>query len=137
MQSKGIVIEMAWTFSGDKPIFAQLVERITLDILTHRYSPGDRLPAVRDLAMDAGVNPNTVQRALSETEQTGLIVTKRGDGRFVTDDESAIDAVRERYVNARTDEFIFALRSFGLTESEIIEKLSGALSKERNEDKDE
>ena len=124
---------MAWTFSGDKPIFTQLVERITLDIVTGRFAPGDRLPTVRELALTAGVNPNTVQHALADAEQTGLIVTKRGDGRFVTTDESAIAAVRERYVNSLTDGFISSLRSFGLSNSEMRSIVDSKLEDERQE----
>lgn len=122
---------MAWSFSGDKPIFMQLVDRITLDILTGKYSSGDRLPTVREISIEAGVNPNTVQRALSEAETTGLIEVRRGDGRYVTSDQSAIQAAREKKVEELTDKFVCSLQSFGLSDSEMETIFKNSVSKER------
>ena len=122
---------MAWSFSGDKPIFMQLVDRITLDILTGKYLSGDRLPAVREISIEAGVNPNTVQRALSEAETTGLIEVRRGDGRYVTSDQSAIQAAREKKVEELTDKFVCSLQSFGLSDSEMETIFKNSVSKER------
>jgi len=122
---------MAWSFSGDKPIFMQLVDRITLDILTGKYSSGDRLPTVREISIEAGVNPNTVQRALSEAETTGLIEVRRGDGRYVTSDQSAIQAAREKKVDELTDKFVCSLQSFGLSDSEMETIFKNSVSKER------
>ena len=124
---------MAWSFSGDKPIFMQLVDKITLDILTGKYSSGDRLPTVRDLSLEAGVNPNTVQRALSEAETTGLIEVRRGDGRYVTTDQSAIQSAREKMVKELTDKYVCSLKSFGLSDSEMETIFKNSISKERKE----
>lgn len=68
---------MSWNLSSERPIYAQIMERITLDIVSGIYLPGARLPSVRDLAQDAGVNPNTMQKALSELERTGLVISQR------------------------------------------------------------
>lgn len=111
---------MAWNFSNDKPIFQQLVDRITLDIISGKYSPGDKLEAVRDLAVTAGVNPNTMQRALTEIEATGLIYTKRGDGRYIGEDETVISTIKNQYVKERVDEFICSLQALGLGENDIL-----------------
>lgn len=119
---------MAWQFSGDKPIFQQLNERITLEILTGRYAPGDKLPTVRELAVEAGVNPNTVQRALLEAETTGLLETRRGDGRYVTLDASVIAEARRRYAASLTENYLRSLRALKLSEDAIKELWKKALS---------
>ena len=124
---------MAWSFSYDKPIFMQLVDRITLDIISGKYSPGDRLPTVRDFSIEAGVNPNTVQRALSEVENTGLIVTKRGDGRYVTTEQDIIRKVRIRTVEELTSRFVYSLRSYGLDDCEIETLVKKSINSERKE----
>ena len=79
---------MAWNLDSDRPIYAQLLERIQLQIVSGIYGPGDKLPSVRDLAAEASVNPNTMQKAFAELERSGLIETKRTSGRFVTEDNS-------------------------------------------------
>ncbi len=86
---------MAWTFDGDRPIYLQIVDRLELRIVSGEYRPGERLPAVREFASEAAVNPNTMQRALYELEASGLVVTHRNVGRSVTDDESVIAAARD------------------------------------------
>lgn len=115
---------MAWSFTNDKPIFQQLVDIITKDIISGKYSIGSKLPPVRDLAVEAGVNPNTMQRALASVEDTGIIYTKRGDGRYVTEDIDVINSCKEKYVNEYTKNFFDSLKALGLTEKEIIETLA-------------
>ncbi|MCR5457284.1 MAG: GntR family transcriptional regulator [Clostridiales bacterium] len=124
---------MAWSFSGDKPIFMQLVDKITLDILTGKYSSGDRLPTVREISLDAGVNPNTVQRALSEAETTGLVEIRRGDGSYVTSDQSIINEAREKKVAELTNRFVSSLRSFGLSDSDMETIVKESIKKERKD----
>lgn len=124
---------MAWSFSCDKPIFMQLVDRINLDIISGKYSPGDRLPTVRDFSIEAGVNPNTVQRALSEVENTGLIVTKRGDGRYVTTEQDIIRKIRIKTVEELTSRFVYSLRSYGLDDCEIENLVKNSINSERKE----
>ena len=68
---------MNWQFSNDAPIYAQLIRQIRAGIVSGAFSPGERLPSVRDLAMEAGVNPNTMQRALTELERDGLVYSQR------------------------------------------------------------
>ena len=82
---------MDWTFRGDQPIYAQLMQRIKQGIVSGDLPPGSRLPSVRELATEAGVNPNTMQRALQELEREGMVYSQRTAGRFVTEDEKAID----------------------------------------------
>ncbi len=85
---------MAWNLDSDRPIYAQLLERIQLQIVSGIYAPGDKLPSVRELAAEASVNPNTMQKAFAELERSGLIVTKRTSGRFVTEDKNMIAQIR-------------------------------------------
>ena len=76
---------MSWTFKEDRPIYSQLVEHIKLGIVSGEWSPGSKLPSVRDLAEEAGVNPNTMQRALADLEREGLVHSKRTSGRYITE----------------------------------------------------
>ena len=85
---------MKWQFSADAPIYAQSVTQIEVGMVSCAFPPGDRLPSVRDLATEAGVNPNTMQRALAELERVGLVFSQRTTGRFVTEDQGMIEKVK-------------------------------------------
>ena len=78
---------MPWNLDSSRPIYLQIIERVQMDIITGRYQPGDKLPSVRNLAQEAAVNPNTMQKALSELERSGLIYSQRTSGRFITEDK--------------------------------------------------
>lgn len=86
---------MTWHFDNDRPIYAQLLEQILFLIISGRYPPGSKLPSVRDLASEASVNPNTMQRALTELERMGLVYSQRTSGRFVTEDEAMIQRMKD------------------------------------------
>ncbi len=124
---------MSWNFTGDKPIFGQIVDRITLEIISGKYEAGERLAAVRDLAIEAGVNPNTMQRALAALEETGLVYTKRGDGRFVTEDKSCIAAALETYVSERCKSFAQTLKAVGLPDEVILDAVGKVLATSKGE----
>ena len=85
---------MPWDLDNDRPIYVQLMEKIRLDIMSGVYRPGDKLPSVRDLALDAAVNPNTMQKALSELERNGLVYSQRTSGRFITEDENMLKQLK-------------------------------------------
>ena len=91
---------MDWKFTDDRPIWQQLTEQLTLRILKGQYPPGERLPAVRELAAQAGVNPNTMQRALAQLEQEGLAWADRTAGRLVTQNTAVLEAARLRAAQA-------------------------------------
>ena len=93
---------MSWQFQADQPIYTQLVARLQQQIVSGVYPPGCKLPSVRDLASDAGVNPNTVQRAFADLERAGLIYTQRTAGKFVTEDAAAVAAARRTLAEAQT-----------------------------------
>lgn len=111
---------MAWKLTTDRPIYLQLMEHIQLSILSGIYQPGARLPSVRDLSQEASVNPNTMQKALSELERTGLIFSQRTSGRFITEDKGMIDKLKEDYVKSQVLIFYQNLREIGFTKEEII-----------------
>lgn len=115
---------MAWELDSDRPIYAQLVERLKLEIVSGFYSPGARLPSVRELAAAAGVNPNTMQKAFSELERTGLIITQRTSGRIVTEDEQMIFNTRMELAEEQILLFLTKMQSLGFQKDEIIQLLS-------------
>lgn len=121
---------MDWNFRGDAPIYTQLFEQLTLAIVSGAYKPGDRLPAVRELALDAGVNPNTVQRALSELERCGLVYTQRTSGRFVTEDAERIERERQKLAEERARGFLGAMSDLGYNRIQtvmLLEKMRGEM----------
>ena len=92
---------MAWNLNSERPIYSQLMERITFDIISGIYPPGSQLPSVRALAQDAGVNPNTMQKAMAELERTGLIYSQRTSGRFITEDLGMIDKTKKNMFHVK------------------------------------
>ena len=104
---------MEWSLSDDRPIWVQLCEQLRRRIVSGLYPPGTKLPSVRELAADAGVNPNTMQRALTQLESDGLAVANRTAGRMVTDDIAAIEAIRRRMAREIVDRFYTAVGELG------------------------
>ena len=111
---------MAWDFNDNAPIYMQIVNGLQREIASGAYAPGTRLPSVRDLALEAGVNPNTMQRALAELERRGLVNAQRTAGRFVTEDEKALTGLRKSMSETIVEEFFRKMRSLGLSDDEII-----------------
>ena len=110
---------MSWQFQADQPIYTQLVARLQQQIVSGVYPPGSKLPSVRELAADAGVNPNTVQRAFAELERAGLIYTQRTAGKFVTEDAAAVAAARRSLAEAQPRQYLAAMRALGCGKQEI------------------
>lgn len=115
---------MSWSFSGGKPIYAQLVEQIQIRIVTGGYPPGARIPTVRELAQEAAVNPNTMQRALSELESSGLVYSQRTSGRYVTEDAKRISALRETLAKETIARFLTEMGKLGFDRNQTCELLS-------------
>ena len=115
---------MPWELNNDRPIYLQLMEQIKLRIITGEYGPGDKLPAVRELAMEAAVNPNTMQKAFAELERSGLIVTKRTSGRFVTEDKDMITQIRTQLAKEEALSFIEKMKELGFEKNDILALLS-------------
>ena len=110
-------------FIKDKPIYLQLVERICGDVLKRNLKPGDKLPSVREYAIETGVNVNTVQRVYKELETLELTETKRGQGTFMTTNEQRINQLREDMKEQVATQFITAIQSLGFSTEEMLEVL--------------
>lgn len=121
---------MPWNLDSKRPIYEQIIERVQLDIITGHYQPGDKLPSVRDLAAEAAVNPNTMQRALSELERSGLLYTQRTSGRYITDDRHLIQKMKTELAAMQVREFITRMRRLGLNEEEIIHLIQDIMREE-------
>lgn len=111
---------MGWYFSAGRPVYVQLIERIRADILSGRYPPESPFPTVRQLAFEAAVNPNTMQRALGELEREGLLVTHGTVGRFVTGDEAVLTAARQATTAAALEELLATARERGISRRELL-----------------
>ena len=114
---------MDWTFRNDLPIYSQLVDKIKLAIVSGVLPPGERLASVRDLATEAGVNPNTMQRALQELEREGLVFSQRTAGRFVTEDITVIDEIKKTLATGQIESFLKAMQELGYDRQGIIDLL--------------
>ena len=121
---------MLWQFSGDAPIYSQLIEQIKVGIVSGVFPPGERLPSVRDLATEAGVNPNTMQRALTELERDGLVYSQRTAGRFVTEDNTMINTAKRSLAERHVKTFLEAMLRLGFQKDEIIDLISKELGEE-------
>lgn len=118
---------MPWNFATDRPIYTQLLEFIRLKIISGQYPPGGKLPSVRELASEASVNPNTMQKALAELERSGLIYAQRTSGRFITEDESMIKELKEEIALEQVNAFLRAMKDLGLTAEETLELIEKAV----------
>ncbi len=115
---------MDWLIENDRPIWLQLYEQLTLRIVTGEYAKGSRMPTVRELAAEAGVNPNTMQRALAHLEEQGLVITNRTAGRQVTEDEEGISSVRLQLAQKKIADFLQGMAVLGFAEEEAIALLN-------------
>ena len=122
---------MPWYLDSDRPIYLQLMERIQHDIISGTYKPGDKLPSVRELAMEASVNPNTMQKALSELERIGLVHSRRTSGRFITEDETMIKQLKTETATEHIREFLKLMEHLGFTRLEILELVQDTMKEEK------
>ena len=120
---------MEWKFRSDLPIYSQLVEQIKLGIVSGNLLPGERLMSVRDMATEAGVNPNTMQRALQELERDGMVYSQRTAGRFVTENMQVIERAKKKFAEEQIRSFLEAMKKLGYQWEEIL-----ALLKEKEEE---
>ena len=111
---------MAWNLDSDRPIYSQILERIQMQIAAGIYEPGEKIPSVRELAADAGVNPNTMQKALAELERRNLVVTLRTSGRVVTEDLNMIRETKNQLAKERLDDFLKRMKALGFEREDIL-----------------
>jgi len=115
---------MAWELKDDRPIYAQLIEQMELKICSGVYSLGAQVPPVRELAQEASVNPNTMQRALAKLEEDGLMTSHRTSGRFVTEDKQLVERVRNRLAQEHIAAFLKRMEELGFNQQEILAVVS-------------
>ena len=111
---------MPWKFESDRPIYAQILEQIKERIIVGEYPPGSRLPSVRELATEAAVNPNTMQRAMAELEREGYVVTNRTTGRTVTDNVGVIMESKKSTAIELTQKYIEKMEQLGFSKEQIV-----------------
>ena len=114
---------MDWNFNNDMPIYTQLVDKIKLSIVSGQLTPGEKLSTVRDLAAEAKVNPNTMQRAFQELERAGLVFSQRSSGRYVTEDVEIIMEAKKAMARKYLDSFRKSMEQLGYTGEEILRLL--------------
>lgn len=121
---------MAWELNSDRPIYTQILEKIQTRIISGIYQPGERLPSVRELAAEASVNPNTMQKAFTELERSGLIQTQRNSGRTVTEDTGMIKQVQTQIALSQVQSFFNTMMELGFNKEEILAFVKKAMEEE-------
>ncbi len=124
---------MAWDFDSDRAIYIQIVERLKFMIISGAYKKGDKVSPVRDLSKEAGVNPNTMQKALGELERIGLMQTSRTSGRYITDDEEIIKRTKEEFAEEKISLFIKDMNRLGYDKKDILNLLTDFKMEEKDE----
>ena len=109
-----------YIFNNERPIYIQLVEKIRIEIVSGNLKSGERLPSVRELALTAKVNPNTIQKALAELESEGLVYTERTNGKFVTNNKELIEKVKKQLAEEKVKAYLNDMKNIGITYEESI-----------------
>ncbi|MFE7061243.1 GntR family transcriptional regulator [Sutcliffiella sp. NPDC057660] len=120
---------MSNKYNADKPIYLQIIDRISREIVRGVIKPGDKLPSVREMAIQSGVNPNTIQRTYSELERMEVVETKRGQGTFVTENLGMVVELKKSMQASVVENFVKSMREIGVVETEIINSVEEFLSK--------
>lgn len=116
-------------FDTGLPIYIQIVREMTLRILSGALEPGEKIPSVRELAVEFGVNPNTMQRAMTEMERDGLLYTERTSGRFITKEESLLKKKRNDLADEETEKYLAYMKKIGFSHQEILSYLQSVEEK--------
>ncbi len=123
---------MTWNLDSSRPIYAQIAEQVHLDIISGLYQPGTKLPSVRELAAQAKVNPNTMQKALTELERSGLVHSMRTSGRFITEDTDMIKRMKEDLAADQIKEFLEKMSSMGFQPQDTLQLIEKILREEKS-----
>lgn len=115
---------MAWQLDNNRPIYIQLVEQIKKNIMLGYYLPGSKVPSVRDLAQEAGVNPNTMQKALQELEREGVVYSVRTSGRFITEDESLLKQSGQAQAQQLAQQYYTNMKQMGYSLEQMKDLLN-------------
>lgn len=111
---------MGKEFQASKPIYMQIVDKINQQIVRNELKPGDKLPSVREMAVQSGVNPNTIQRTYTELERMAIVETKRGQGTFVVENEKVIQELKLQLQIDMISTFVNNMRELGFSEKEMV-----------------
>ena len=114
---------MDYIFDNERPIYVQIVEKIRLEIISGKLKSGERILSVRELAITARVNPNTMQKALSELENEGLIYTQRTNGKFVTENKELIEKIKKELAEEKVNNYLKDMKNLGITYQEALKYL--------------
>ena len=114
---------MDYIFDNERPIYVQLVEKLRIEIVSGKLKTGERIPSVRELALTARVNPNTMQKALTELESEGLLYTERTNGKFVTDNKELIEKLKRKLAEEKVNNYINDMKNIGLNFEDAIQYL--------------
>ncbi|AYV67297.1 MULTISPECIES: GntR family transcriptional regulator [Niallia] len=124
---------MADEFESSRPIYMQIVEKITQQIARYERMPGDKLPSVREMAIASGVNPNTIQRTYGELERMKIVETRRGQGTFITESEDIIEELRTKLQHDLLEQFIRNMQELGIKREEMVQLLEIYLQEKKGE----
>jgi DNA-binding transcriptional regulator YhcF (GntR family) len=111
---------MEWDINSERPVYLQLIEQIQVGVISGYFKPGDKLPSVRDLASEAAVNPNTMQKALTELERTELIYTNRTSGKYITSDEILIKKLKSQSAKQQILDFLEKMKQLGFDTKDTL-----------------
>ncbi|HLU23179.1 GntR family transcriptional regulator [Lederbergia graminis] len=114
---------MGKEFEVSKPIYIQIAEKVYQQIIRKEISPGEKLPSVREMAIQSGVNPNTIQRTYSEMERMGVVETKRGQGTFVVENEDIVLQLKQSMQLEIIGQFVNNMKELGFTKDQMLEGL--------------
>lgn len=121
---------MPWILDDTRPIYLQLEDQIKARIIAGVYRPGEKLPSVRELAAEAAVNPNTMQKALTELERSGLVFAQRTSGRFITEDTQIMKNLKEQLAKEQIEQFLSSMEQLGFRKEEILSLLTREIKEE-------
>ena len=121
---------MKFVFDNKLPVYIQLLEQLKTAIVTGRFAPGEKLPSVRELALEAKLNPNTVQKALAELEAERLIYTERTNGKFVSTDKAVLENAKNALANEALTNYLRQMKNLGFDREQASEFIKKATKEE-------
>ncbi|WP_042462139.1 GntR family transcriptional regulator [Neobacillus dielmonensis] len=122
---------MTKDFQASKPIYLQIVDHLSSQIVRGELKAGQKLPSVREMAVESGVNPNTIQRTYSEMERMGIVETKRGQGTFVTENEQVLQALKIQLQTDIIGGFVKSMKELGFSQEEMVQGLQQFFRREQ------
>lgn len=116
---------MSFNFNNETPIYLQIIEHLKKLIISRQLLPNQRIMPVREMSLEYGVNPNTVQKALKELEDLGLIYTESTNGKYVTNDENIINKIKDETINKMIGDFFYSMEQIGIDKNQTIDYIKG------------